>query len=468
MENVRTQYLLHVFDSILTFVHETLVPGSRVGNTWLLFILLLTMYNILLIPFRLAFVPYTIAATITFAIIDFFVDVCLLLDMILQFFIPFQSREGLEKDAKLTARHYVLSWFAIDLLSLLPIDLALIIPFPALVPFFRINKLIRMLRYFKYWRTVEDYSNFSTSAIRIPQFVILCFVATHWFACVFYLLLKNEGVILSYAYLGVDVQGKHVILQYIFCLYVVLSSMVGYGGSVPITLQQFVFAEVISLFGVLVIILLFGVVGSLISSSGENEAKQKKKLDEVKEYLQYRKVPKQTRDKIVNYYEFMARSRKGWDEQKILNELPGFLRVEVAMDINRKLIEKVPLFNVAGVTKMFIASVVVRLIPRVCLPQTIIVEQGELGREMFFISSGFVEVVSNDGKVIYKTLYEGSFFGEIALIYDTRRNATVRAGTFCDLYILTKDAFDEIALDYPEQVDAIKREAEKRMAEQKK
>ncbi len=36
---------------------------------------------------------------------------------------------------------------------------------------------------------------------------------------------------------------------------------------------------------------------------------------------------------------------------------------------------------------------------------------------MYFISRGEVEVVSGDGKTVFAVLKEGSYFGEIALLF---------------------------------------------------
>ncbi len=48
-----------------------------------------------------------------------------------------------------------------------------------------------------------------------------------------------------------------------------------------------------------------------------------------------------------------------------------------------------------------------------------IVTAGDVGTEMYFISQGEVEVVV-DGRVV-GTLGEGSFFGEIALLFESKR-----------------------------------------------
>jgi CPA1 family monovalent cation:H+ antiporter len=48
------------------------------------------------------------------------------------------------------------------------------------------------------------------------------------------------------------------------------------------------------------------------------------------------------------------------------------------------------------------------------------------------------------------TLSDGAFFGEMALLSEKPRNATVKATSYCDVYILHKDAFKNAIGSYPE------------------
>ena len=77
---------------------------------------------------------------------------------------------------------------------------------------------------------------------------------------------------------------------------------------------------------------------------------------------------------------------------------------------------------------------------------------------MFFISSGSVDVVSEDGKTIYTTLIDGNFFGELSLLLEQPRIASIRATGFTHLYTLDKKPFERVLLQYPDlkqQIDII-------------
>ncbi|HUO34401.1 MAG TPA: cyclic nucleotide-binding domain-containing protein [Candidatus Acidoferrum sp.] len=73
----------------------------------------------------------------------------------------------------------------------------------------------------------------------------------------------------------------------------------------------------------------------------------------------------------------------------------------------------------------------------------VIFRQGEEGDCAYFIQSGKVDVVREEGGAerVVATLSKGQYFGEMALISDVPRNATVRAVTAARLAVLGKENF---------------------------
>jgi CRP/FNR family transcriptional regulator, cyclic AMP receptor protein len=72
-------------------------------------------------------------------------------------------------------------------------------------------------------------------------------------------------------------------------------------------------------------------------------------------------------------------------------------------------------------------------------PGKVLCKEGEIGREFFVIVDGEVEVTRNGKRVA--TRAGGDFFGEIALIEETRRTATVTAKTPVRFFVLTRSDF---------------------------
>jgi len=90
-----------------------------------------------------------------------------------------------------------------------------------------------------------------------------------------------------------------------------------------------------------------------------------------------------------------------------------------------------------------------------------VVEAGALDDEMYFVCRGELEAVGADG-VRLGLLGEGDFFGEMAVLFDQPRAATVRATTPCDLLVLDGDEFRRIVNDFPAVAAEFRRLAEGR------
>ena len=113
----------------------------------------------------------------------------------------------------------------------------------------------------------------------------------------------------------------------------------------------------------------------------------------------------------------------------------------------QELIEAVPFFENAP--EIFITAVLTHLKFELFLPAEYIVRQGCKGDKMYFIQRGVVEVITDDGTVVAH-LSEGAHFGEICLLREDRRVASIKANTMCDLFSLSKTHFQEMLEEFPE------------------
>ena len=77
----------------------------------------------------------------------------------------------------------------------------------------------------------------------------------------------------------------------------------------------------------------------------------------------------------------------------------------------------------------------------------VLCKEGDTGREFFVIVDGETEVTSNGKPVAQRG--GGDFVGEIALLEDTNRTATVTAKTPLRLFVLTREDFRSLVRDNP-------------------
>ncbi len=103
--------------------------------------------------------------------------------------------------------------------------------------------------------------------------------------------------------------------------------------------------------------------------------------------------------------------------------------------------------------------------PRTVLPGDTIIRQGERGTSLFLIARGVVAVIlARPGKAPERvaSLHAGEFFGEMALLTQEPRTATVQAVTGCHLYELSSDDVDGLCEVCPGVREALTQAYEER------
>jgi CRP-like cAMP-binding protein len=89
--------------------------------------------------------------------------------------------------------------------------------------------------------------------------------------------------------------------------------------------------------------------------------------------------------------------------------------------------------------------------------------EGEIGHEFFVIVDGTTEVTQNGTEVA--TRGSGDFVGEIALLEETPRTATVRAKTPLRVFVLTRKDFRDLLAENPAVERKILRTLARRVVE---
>ena len=120
--------------------------------------------------------------------------------------------------------------------------------------------------------------------------------------------------------------------------------------------------------------------------------------------------------------------------------------------IDKSILERVPLFS--GTSAAFLHGLALCLKPVAKAPNEFVVRRGELGKEMYFVVRGAIEVLGPDGSVL-KAMGPGDFFGELSVLLAGPRTASVVARSDCDLYYLEGTDFCRVLKIYPEFAESI-------------
>jgi len=332
-------------------------------------------------------------------------------------------------------------WIAIDVVAALPLG-ALLGPAWSLLRLLKLARLVPLL---------GDFQRSVTLHPTVPRLVAFAFVlvfSVHWLACGWLSLGGASGVTGTRPYLG--------------ALYWTITTLttVGYGDVTPTTSSQTVYAMALMLLGVGLYGFVIGNMATLLTRMDMAKAQYLGTLERLTGFLRYHRISPDLQRHIYDYYKHLWENRMGYDEASVLATLPPTLRQELSLVLKSDLIEKVPFLH--GASRELVRDLCRELQPVVFTPGDVVMRAGDYGRHVYFISSGVMEVLDAEGKLI-RMLGEGDLFGEIALLRDQPRSATVRSVGYSDLYMLDREAFKRTLVRYPDFASHVERLSQERL-----
>lgn len=129
---------------------------------------------------------------------------------------------------------------------------------------------------------------------------------------------------------------------------------------------------------------------------------------------------------------------------RVVNMKEGRIASDIQVDSTVRIclfLQKTPLF--AQLTPARVVEVAEAMKEEKHPAGTVVLRQGDVGDKFYLIKKGRVEVIVQEGSAsrLEATLGEGQIFGEVALVEDKPRNATVIAKDPLEVYTLTKEQF---------------------------
>ncbi|GFR15921.1 cyclic nucleotide-gated cation channel alpha-3 [Trichonephila clavata] len=194
------------------------------------------------------------------------------------------------------------------------------------------------------------------------------------------------------------------------------------------------------------------------------------KLDSVKTYMRMRKVPSTLFNKVIKWFDYLWMTQKSSDEERSVGCLPDKLKAEIAIHVHLDTLKRVEIFQ--NTEQGFLRELVLRLRPVLFSPGDFICRKGEVGKEMYIVNRGRLQVVTDNGKTVLATLRAGSYFGEISVLNmgtaGNRRTASVKSVGYSDLFCLYKQDMWDVLKDYPAARVRLEAIAVKRLEKYKK
>ncbi|MBF0099822.1 MAG: cyclic nucleotide-binding domain-containing protein [Desulfobacterales bacterium] len=417
--------------NILT--HFYLLPDSRFKITW-------TYINFIGIFILAIHIPINFcihaSPNIYLFSFDILITIIFLLDILFNFRTAFFKDGELIIDISVIRIHYLSSWLIVDVFAAFPFD---VIAFSLgdenaglMLSLLRLLKLVKVISLFSKINVVITYSEY----VRFILFIFWILVSINLFSCGWMLIYPNNE------------HTDHTTF-YIKSVYWVVTTLttVGYGDITPSTNIGRIYTMLVMLLGVGMYGFIIGNISSLIVNVNVNKNIRKERIAALVSFMRQYNIPSKLQENIFSFYDHYLKQNITSYYDRILSDLPPELENELRSHVKIYLISQVPLFkhfskeNLKEIASCFISE----LFP----PSTVIIQEGDIGHEMYFIVYGVVDIISSENTILNR-LRPGSCFGEIALLKECKRTATAVATTYCQVYKLEKKDFLYILQKHPD------------------
>ncbi|KAE8738923.1 hypothetical protein FOCC_FOCC015573 [Frankliniella occidentalis] len=316
-----------------------------------------------------------------------------------------------------------------------------------------------------FWELFDHLDSMLMSPYLVRVARTLCYMMflVHLNACGYYAFSAREGLgTNNWTYKGGD--GHNA---YIRCFYFATKTATSVGKNPrPETEGEYLFMTCSWLMGVFVFALLIGQIRDIVATASRTRNEHRKRLDETLEHMRALSLPDHVQRRVQSWFTF-ADQHQPFDEGRILNSLPQKLKTDVALDVHGTTLAKVHLFQKIA-DQALIRDLVLKLRSVIYLPGDFICRKNEVGKEMYIVKTGQVEVLAPTNGEVLATLGEGSVFGEISLLAlagGNRRTADVRSKGFSNLFVLSKSDLHDTLVYYPDAQKVLKQKAEVLMQE---
>lgn len=169
----------------------------------------------------------------------------------------------------------------------------------------------------------------------------------------------------------------------------------------------------------------------------------RQEMDTVSRLLTLRSVPDQLRQRVATYFAHLSRLQHGMLDEVLLGDLPPKLSAELA-ELHVDLLTKVPFFMKKRRTEAFISMIASELKRQIYPPQTFILYQAEMQRDLVIIKSGKADIRVMGVADAIGRLLPGDFIGDYQLLFGTKNQVGVQAADFTETLVLTFDAFKRV------------------------
>jgi len=445
-------------------------PHCPWQKKWDIFVLLLTLYSVITIPYSIGFNVQSLVLTCLDATVDFFY----LLDVVMKFRTLHEYAPDLYfAEPVLIAISYARSWLFVDALSSLPIDTIFSVAtshksnkgsFLRLVRIFRFLRFLKMMRLLKLSKLSKSISPKVGAYKYIINQLILLFGSLlyvgHFFGCFWaYLAYENEyGLEASWmaglAAGDVDLPDSDNINQYTASVYWAFTTIttVGYGDIKPTTDHEKVYSVFVMLIGAALFSFIVGNVSNLAYRLSVMKQLHKTKRSEINEYIKEQRFGFKLSKSIKKHVQFAFSINMAQLESGLLRFIPCELRKDALLYSYHEVIQLIPVL--CSAPRSFTSILLQNMTLQFTEATSFIYAPGEQSKGLYFLIGGSVEEITKCKDAIGKAqligiVEKGGYFGHRRVGKGAKEVFGAKALTDCQMLVLDFSKIEKMQLCFP-------------------
>ncbi|XP_044262287.1 potassium/sodium hyperpolarization-activated cyclic nucleotide-gated channel 2-like [Tribolium madens] len=419
-------------------------PFSQVRFVWEMFMIPVFLLLFITIPWVISTSKVEGKLLMLFYV-KFLLDIISFVDIILIFFTGYYDvkHQRIVLGSKEIAKHYICRYFIFDIVSSIPYHMILHWQHydeDNILEMLNLLKIVRLPTLVKYLYKLGERMKLS-SGIKFICFFLWVSILLIWITCLVFLVMK---IVHSRPLLKRRIEGFPMLMT--FFRIVRCTMLVGLTEKINTSTVVMIFQITGLAMGAILQIVILAKLMRMFQKRSSSKSKYNNLIEEIGEYMKYKELPTQLKDRILKYVDFKFQKHI-FREEDVLSNLSSVLKQDILIHRCQKMVENVEFFKDLP-THVFL-RIVTKLRSEIFLPNDVIVLAGYAGHAMYFIYMGTVAVYTGNGKEICH-LEDGSHFGEIALVINEPRVATVIAVKECELFKLSRRDFQEAIEPFPE------------------
>ena len=433
---------------------------------WNYVIIILFIYTVLFLPYKIAFVD---VEDLTLIVIEWVVNILFLFDIFFSMITVFVLNGELVEDFKTIFTNYAKSWLILDIFSIFPFDLLLSNKNDSFSDFAKLSRTIKLVKIFriikfsdklsKNQNNTKKFSKFLSANKQVKDFFgffLLIIALTHITGCLWYFLTKIQSGSNWTDLPAINFKGYSEFDKYLTSFYWAISTIctVGFGDIAATTAIEKIFNIVWICVGVAFYSYTIGTLSSILNYTNKKKSIISSQFSFINEFSKEKNIDKKLLEKITINLEYIEQHKKYSDNLSLnfLQDISLDLTYKIARHIHSDLIQKVVLFNKMDIN--FVAQIIPYIVLHKYKAGEVIYKKNEYPSNIFFLLKGRVGFY-NDSNKLFKTYIEGSYFGELEVFKSCLRQYKTKVLEDAHMLLLSRNEFLNELQHFPEIYEEI-------------